>query len=158
MNKIAANIRDYIDTDSQPTIVNNDTGLTVNIGAAPQHSLPGGGLSSANEVLAIGKEAVPFIQEYMVRVKQDEFSNRLGASATYKLEIDHYLELYNMSTRDIPVSSLGSNPFFRIANQFGWDAGGATQTSRRAHRATSVFLFLLSSMHLAQHYRSLLGA
>ena len=35
LNKIAANIRDYIDTDSQPTIVNNDSSMTVNIGGAP---------------------------------------------------------------------------------------------------------------------------
>jgi Tfp pilus assembly protein PilX len=123
LNKIAANVRDYISTNSQPTIVNNDS--TINIGSAPAHSLPGGGASGPNEVIAIGKKAVPFTQEYMVRVKQDIFTNRLGASATYKLEIDHYVEVWNMTNKDITVSSLGPNAFLRIANQFGWDANGA---------------------------------
>ena len=125
LNKIAANIRDYIDSDSQPTIVNNDQpAYSVQIGSAPAHSVPGGGAGGANEVIAIGKEAVPFIEEYMLRVKQLVFSNRLGESANYKLEIDHYLEFWNMTNRDITVASLGPNPFVRIANQFGWDSGG----------------------------------
>ena len=70
LNKIAANIRDYIDTDSQPTIVNND--LTINIGTAPKIPFLPAALPGANEVIAIGKEGVPLIQEYMVRVKQNE--------------------------------------------------------------------------------------
>ncbi|MBA3350973.1 MAG: hypothetical protein H0U23_00860 [Blastocatellia bacterium] len=136
LNKIAANIRDYIDTDSQPTIVNSD--LSVNIGSAPLNSLPGGGASGPNEVIAIGKEAVPFIQEYMLRVKQTEFSNRLGTSATYKLEIDHYVELWNMSNKDITLIDLGPNPFFRIANQFAWDSGGGTDIPESSTRDFSI--------------------
>ena len=125
LNKIAANIRDYIDTDSQPTIVNNDTGLTVNIGAAPQHSLPGGGASGDNEVVAIGKEAVPFLNEYMLRVKQIEFTPT-ATNAQYKIEIDHYLEFWNMTTKTITLNDLGPQPFVRIANQFAWDATGSS--------------------------------
>jgi hypothetical protein len=133
LNKLAANIRDYIDTDSQPTVVNNDAGYSINIGAAPAHAFvaQGGGTSGANEVIAIGKERVPFLQEYLLRVKQLVFSTRLGPSAQYKIEIDHYLEFWNMSNRDIAVSDLGPNPFLRIANQFGWEAtqaGGAAGT------------------------------
>ncbi len=136
LNKIAANIRDYIDTDSQPTIVNND--LTINIGSAPMHSLPGGGASGSNEVIAIGKEAVPLMQECMLRVKQAAFSNRLGTSATYRLEIDYYIEFWNMTNKDITVASLGPNAFLRIANQFGWDAGGATDIPESPARDFSV--------------------
>ena len=143
LNKIAANIRDYIDADSQPTIVNSD--LTVNIGTIPTHSIPGGGASGVNEVAAIGKEAVPFIQEYLVRVKQDVFSNRLGPSASYTLEIDHYVEMWNMSDKDIAVSDLGSSPFLRIANQFGWDAGGATDIPESPSRDFSVPLSAFSN-------------
>ncbi len=102
------------------------------------HSLPGGGASGANEVIAIGKEAVPFIQEYLLRVKEDIFSNRLGASATYKLEIDHYVEVWNMTNKDITVANLGSNPFFHVANQFGWDAGGATDIPENPSRDFSI--------------------
>ena len=145
LNKIAANIRDYVDTDSQPTIVNNDADLTVNIGAVPAHSLPGGGASGRNEVAAIGKEAVPFIQEYLLRVKQDIFSNRLGTSAAYRLEIDHYVEVWNMSNKDITVAQLGSNPFLRIANQFGWDAGGASDIPESPSRDFSIPLSSLTN-------------
>ncbi len=121
LNKIAANIRDYVDTDSQPTIVNND--LTVNIGGIPTHSIPAGG-SGPNEVVAIGKEAVPLIQEYMVRVKQIEPKLRSVATANYHIEIDHEVEFWNMTNKDISIASLGSNPFLRIANQFAWTSYG----------------------------------
>lgn len=129
LNKIAANIRDYIDSDSQPTIISNDPpNYTVQIGAKPIHSVPSGGATGPNEVIAIGKEAIPVLQEYMLRVKQLAFSSRLGASATYKVEIDHYLEFWNMSTKDIHLADLGKNPFLGFANQFKWDgnlaAGG----------------------------------
>ena len=130
LNKLAANIRDYIDTDSQPTIVNND--LSVNIGSRPSHSLPAGGASSTNSVIAIGKEHVPFIQEYMLRVKQIQPSTRVSSSknfitTNYKIEIDHYIEVWNMSDRDITVAELGgSSAFLEIANQPGWNSNGGT--------------------------------
>ena len=74
----------------------------------------------------------------MLRVKQDIFSNRLGTSATYKLEIDHYIEVWNMTDKDITIASLGPNPFLRIANQFGWDAGGATDIPESPSRDFSI--------------------
>ncbi len=126
-NKVAANIRDYIDTDSQPTIVNNDPpAYTIRIGTAPSHPIEasGGGTSGPNEIIAIGKEPVPFVQEYVLRVRENSFSPRIGHFATYNVSIDHYVEFWNMSNRDIPLTSLGPNPFLLIANQFGWDAGG----------------------------------
>jgi hypothetical protein len=127
LNKIAANIRDYIDTDSQPTIVQNDPPTySIIIGSPPTHSIPGGGASGANEVVAIGKENVPFLQEYLLRVKEVIFSAKTGDFANYTIEIDHYLEFWNMTNKDIAVSDLGPNPFLRIANQFGWLATGST--------------------------------
>ena len=78
LNKIAANIRDYIDTDSQPTIVNNDSSLTVRIGSGPTNAIiaNGGGTAGTNEVIAIGKERVPLIQEYALRVRETSFGPR----------------------------------------------------------------------------------
>lgn len=136
LNKIAANIRDYIDTDSQPTIVNND--LSVNIGAVPIHSIPSGGASGANEVIAIGKDAVPFIQEYMVRVKQIEPKLRPVVTANYNIEIDHYIEFWNMTNKDITVANLGPNPFLRIANQFAWTSYGGTDIPEDPSRDFSI--------------------
>jgi hypothetical protein len=132
LNKIAANIRDYIDTDSQPTIINNDgdptinppTPFTVKIGSAPTNAIraAGGGTSGSNEVIAIGKERVPAVQEYVLRVRQLAFSPRTGTFANYTISIDHYLEFWNNSNRDISLANLGGNPFLLIANQPGWDA------------------------------------
>ena len=135
LNKIAANIRDYIDTDSQPTVINPDGDpnalptpkpFTVRLGAAPTHSFValGGGTTGPNEVIAIGKERIPLIQEYALRVRQNTFSAKTGTSAAYNITIDHYVEVWNNTNTDIPIASLGPNPFLLIANQPGWDAGG----------------------------------
>jgi hypothetical protein len=127
LQKVAANIRDYIDTDSQPTIMNNDPGYTVRAPAIPTNAIraPGGGTSGSNEVIAIGKERMAFMQEYAFRVRQLAFSPRTGPSANYTISIDHYLEFWNPSNRDIALADLGPNPFLLIFNQPGWDAGDA---------------------------------
>lgn len=142
LNKTAANIRDFVDTDSQPTIVNNDSGYTIRIGSAPTRAfLAKGGIvpPGESEVIAIGKESVPSLQEYMLRVKQIIFAPRIGAvPANYQIEIDHYLEFWNMTNQDIPVANLGPNPFLRIANQFGWDAGTGTNIPAGASRDFSM--------------------
>lgn len=127
LEKVAANIRDYIDTDSQPTIIDvSGSNATVRAAAAPTHPIEtsGGGTSGPSEIAAIGKERVPFAQEYALRVRQVAFGPRTGAFANYTIDVDHYVEFWNISNRDIPVSDLGPNPFLLIANQPGWDAGG----------------------------------
>ncbi|MGH7936995.1 MAG: hypothetical protein ACRD5Z_04855, partial [Bryobacteraceae bacterium] len=126
LNKIAANIRDYIDTDSQPTVINNDGSFTVRIGSRPTNcfTASGGGTSGPNEVIAIGKERVPYIQEYALRVREIAFGPRTGPVANYTISIDHYVEIWNVTNNDIAVSDLGPNPFLLIADQPGWDAGG----------------------------------
>jgi hypothetical protein len=128
LNRLAANIRDYIDNDSQPTIINNDPPTcSVRIGSAPTNALRAtggsGGTSGPNEVMAIGKERVPTMQEYALRVRQLQFSAKTGTSADYKIAIDHYFEFWNTSNRDILVDDLGTDPFLLIANEPGWDGG-----------------------------------
>src|SRR5581483_11087757 len=162
LNKIAANIRDYIDTDSQPTVVNNDgdpasnppKSFTIRSGTPPAgaswttppthalRAMPASGAvtQGLNEVIAIGKERVPFIQEYALRVRQITLSPRTGAAADYKITIDHYVEFWNTSNRDILVSDLGSNPFLLIANQPGWDAGSLDNIPAGASRDLKLYL------------------
>jgi hypothetical protein len=125
LERIAANIRDYIDTDSQPTII-DAAGPTVRAPGIPIHPIEtsGGGTSGASEVVAIGKERVPLAQEYVLRVREITFSPRTGNFANYVISIDHYVEFWNISNRDILLTDLGPNPFLLIANQPGWDAGG----------------------------------
>jgi Tfp pilus assembly protein PilX len=143
LNKIAANIRDYIDTDSQPTVVNNDSpNYTVRLGTAPTHCFvaSGGGTAGADEVVAIGKEQVPAIQEYALRVRETAFSAKTGTSANYTISIDHYFEVWNASNKDISLASLGPNPFLLIANQPGWDAGSLTSIPAGPTRDLKLFL------------------
>src|SRR3984893_3813170 len=125
LQRLAANIRDYVDTDSQPTIIDS-SGPTVPANAIPAHPIEtsGGGTAGQSEVVAIGKEHVPSVQEYVLRVRQTVFSPRIGPFANYTISIDHYVEFWNMSNRDIPLSDLGPNPFLLIADQPGWDAAG----------------------------------
>ena len=55
---------------------------------------------------------------------QTIFSAKTGTSANYTINIDQYVEVWNESNADIPLTALGPNPFLLIANQPGWDAGG----------------------------------
>ncbi len=127
LQKIAANIRDYIDTDSQPTIVENSSDYPVRAIGRPNalspigHSVPNNATGD-NDVAAIGKEAVPGLQEYALRIKLLSFTDQ-GDSADYVFELDHYFEFYNSSNEDILIEDLGENPFLLISNQFAWNTG-----------------------------------
>ena len=135
LERVAANIRDYIDTDSQPTII-DVAGPTVRPIAIPAHPIEtsGGGTSGTSEVVAIGKERVPLAQEYALRVREVQFGPRIGTFANYRITIDHYVEFWNISNRDILLSDLGPSPFLLIANQPGWDAGSLDSIPAGASR------------------------
>ena len=141
LERVATNIRDYIDTDSQPTII-DAAGPTVRANAIPTHPIEtsGGGTVGPSEVVAIGKERIPFVQEYVFRVRQIAFSPRLGTFANYTISIDHYVEVWNTSNRDILLTDLGPNPFLLIADQPGWDAGGLTDIPAGASRDIKILL------------------
>jgi hypothetical protein len=130
LQKIAANIRDYLDSDSQPTIVNNDNGFSVRSGlpSVPLNTINvsgNGSLSSFSEVAAVGKEAVPMLTEYAVRALLTSWvTNATGADFTFRLF--HYFEFWNPTTKDIPVSALGNNPTLRIMNMYNFNVGGGT--------------------------------
>lgn len=99
--KTAANIRDYIDKDPLPTVV-----------------LAGGALAASTKPLmafhsppwACGKDSAPFIQECAVRYVGNVTGGR------YSLSVDYYVEVWNMSSKDVRASDLGQTPFLRIAN------------------------------------------
>ena len=132
LQKIAANIRDYIDTDSQPTIVNNDSGFSIRTGTpiTPLNSANvtgNGSLTSFSEVAAVGKEAVPMLTEYAVRALLTSWvTNSTGADFTFRLF--HYFEFWNPTTKDIPVSALDNNPTLRIMNMYNFNVGSGTIT------------------------------
>jgi hypothetical protein len=130
LQKVAANIRDYIDTDSQPTIVNNDNGFTIRTGTPnlPLNStnvIGNGTLTSFSEVAAVGKEAVPSLTEYAVRVLLTSWvTNATGADFTFRLF--HYFEFWNPTTKDIPLAALGNNPTLGVMNMYNFNVGTGT--------------------------------
>jgi hypothetical protein len=130
LQKIAANIRDYIDTDSQPTVVNNDSGFTINTSTIPWNAFAGGisGGNGPNDaaIASVGKEAVPLLTEYAVRVLLTSWqTNGTGTnrSADFTFRLFHYFEFWNPTTKDIPLGSLGANPRLQVLNMYGFNVG-----------------------------------
>lgn len=130
LQKIAANIRDYIDSDSQPTVINNDSGFTINNNNIPWNAFAGG-ISGGNgpydtAIASVGKEAVPLLTEYAVRVLLTSWqTNGTGTnrSADFVFRLFHYFEFWNPTTKDIPVSALGANPRLQVLNMYGFNVG-----------------------------------
>ncbi len=113
LKRIAANIRDYVDTDIYPTLVDASgivvTGPVPNVGWLP-----------GSEPQAIGKENIPYLQEHMWRGKEVSWTPAGSNTFSYTVEFDHYLELFNPSIRDF-VAPAGTT--IKIYNQPRWLAG-----------------------------------
>lgn len=91
--KIAANLQDYIDTDSQPTVIRNGLGGWQE---PPDPTQDGAGAPDAPPAV-FGKEVVPAIGEYVGYYYPDSGS----------LRIDHTFEVWNLHTTPIDLSKLG---------------------------------------------------
>ena len=139
LNKIAANILDYVDADSQPTVVNNDASYSVQTGRPPYAIEPlGGGLDGINSTVAIGMENLPRLQEYAIHARIRSLSpigfhtSAPVASANYVISIDHYFEFWNPGTNDV---LLGADAFLKVHDQpaYGTNGGvtGALATEGR---------------------------
>jgi hypothetical protein len=138
LNKLAANIIDYIDADSQPTIFDNPTNAAVTnyfqrvvpIGGPVDGINPmGGGLDGTNSAAAIGVENIPRLQEYAIHARIQNLSpigfhtnapppNQV---ANYIISIDHYFEFWNPSTENITLSS---NAFLKVFDQPAYGTNG----------------------------------
>ncbi len=98
--KVAANIRDYVDTDSQPTMVLAGGNVAPATMISPVH--PIGEDSQPNPYWAIGKEAAPFLQETAIRFRPvAPQSAATGGKGNFTLAIDYYLEFWNLTDHDI---------------------------------------------------------
>ncbi len=120
--KTAANLRDYIDADDQPTmIVRPHDGLPSPSLWAPGTTIyhpfggDGAGGNGPNYMWAQGKEGAPFLQEAMVRYRPAV----QNSGVNYTLTVDYYVEFWNMSDHDVTAAQLGS-PYVRISNQQTW--------------------------------------
>ncbi|MEM6822268.1 MAG: hypothetical protein AAF558_10030, partial [Verrucomicrobiota bacterium] len=92
--KLAANIQDYIDSDSQPTVIRQ------NLTSWQLPPIPTGIGEGAPALppAVFGKEAVPVISEYIGYYYPD----------AGRLRIDHSFEVWNIHTKDIEVARLGN--------------------------------------------------
>ena len=120
LNKIAANIRDYIDPDCIPTVVYPSNNADI-IGQVRTNGRPTVSLyvnDGANAIWAFGKDAAPFLQEAAVHIAD---GRQTGDPANkYTVNIDYYVEVWNMSTRKVSGADLGPNAFIRIINPPAW--------------------------------------
>jgi len=120
--KLAANAKDYVDADNQPTLINSS--LKVVAEAVPTEAIEplGGGTEGPNPIPAFGKENIPMLQEYAIQgrilsMSPRGWSGSNPGSAAFDITIDHYFEFWNMGTRDITANDLGPNAFLMIYNQ-----------------------------------------
>lgn len=116
LNKIAANIRDYIDGDSQPTIVLSGSSVAM---AKPTMAIATD-FGDDNEVWAVGKENVPRLQESFFHLTQVIRMEPAGTSSPFEIRLSYFFEFWNMGTKDITVADLGPNAFLRVSDQFAW--------------------------------------
>lgn len=147
LNKIAVNTKDYIDEDSQPTLVDRDT-FSVRSLEEPTEALEplGGGNAGPNPVIAFGKENVPMFQEYAIHARLLQMNPRgwsgSRGTASFRFTYDHYFEFWNMGTKDIYIENaprdssenilpgvveLGNSAFLLLYNQAGFDNPNAFQ-------------------------------
>ncbi len=139
LQKIAANLLDYVDNDDQPTVISNDSAFSLVAGRPASGILPvGGGTRGTNPIAAMGVENVPRLQEYAVQLRIRSmrwnpanpdsfgfvFNTNVGAvnptSAQYEVWLDHYFEFWNPGTRDYTNSA---DTFLKIFDQPAWGPG-----------------------------------
>ena len=121
LEKAAANIRDYIDADSQPTIVDFNGDIPAAGRPAEVWGYQGDDIDPAvdEQPQAIGKEAIPYFQEFAWAGFEEAWSGT-GTIRTGTLTIDYYLEFFNPATKDF-VAPVGS--FIKLHDLPEWDAG-----------------------------------
>lgn len=117
--RIAANIRDFIDTDNQATIIQADG--TAYSGNSPDFVTYD--TYDSDLPLAFGKENGLFLSEYLRIVRVVNPTTDTGVSGDIIpliVRFAHYVELSNISGKLINTSNLGDNLHVRIANRQRW--------------------------------------
>jgi hypothetical protein len=142
--RIAANIKDVIDSDSVPTIVTSPNGKIAGAeifdnktASNPEEALAieveGGGtlgapVLSGDRVLAVGKESLPRLQEYAIHGRIISFDpvgyNSKPGDANFEITIDHYLEFWNPGSKPFDLE----NCFIKIYDMPTMDLGGGSST------------------------------
>jgi len=145
LNKIAANVYDYLDDDDQPTVISNNSSFSLVTGRPTNGVLPLGlGTFGTNPIAAMGVENVPRLQEYAIHLRVRSmrwtnsdpdsfgfvFNTNEGAVnpiiANYEVWLDHYFEFWNPGTRDYTNSR---DAFLKIFDQPAWGPNPDNTTS-----------------------------
>jgi hypothetical protein len=162
LNKLSANIVDYIDTDCVPTIVRNLPGFPLRTGSPnltdTNDPIFNEGIDGANPYIALGVELRPYLYGYATSVMltnmnpagyQSISAGGTGAptpnEADFGFILDHYFEFWNPGWQDIVVGSGASNAtnvfidgmFLQIAYAPGWLAGSTSLFSPDGTRDVS---------------------
>lgn len=136
LRKIAANIRDMIDSDNTATVlVQNEDGDYVAVTSAEGDFVPYLQEIVNDELPIVGKEQGPFLSEYLrvARVLTPPFVSPVTPEPLI-FRLAHYIELHNPSNRTITYTDLGSNPHLLLSNRLRWFqiAAGEPETVRPA--------------------------
>ena len=122
--RIAANIRDFIDADSQATIIQSDGSAYA--GNSPDF-IPFDPtiLQDGDLPLAFGKETGLCLSEYarVARVVNQPTGAHPPSSTTpvtVQLRFGHYVELQNISGKTITSADLGIDPHILLAGRGNW--------------------------------------
>jgi len=119
--KIAANIRDFIDTNNIASVIQSDgtAHATNSPGFIPYETL------NSDLPFAFGKESGPFLSEYfrVVRVISPAVHPVAADTVPIPLVIRfaHYVELHNPSGKTITAADLGPSPYVMVANRRVWN-------------------------------------
>ena len=130
--KIAANIRDFIDSDNTATAITEDgsayTGTSPTMGGLLPYN------TNIENIPILGKEKGPFLNEYVVAyrvISPENTTTGSTANATITIRFAHYVELFNITSQNITYSQLGPNPRVIIANQLPWSNNRPGQLALR---------------------------
>jgi len=134
--RIAANIRDFIDTDNQATIIKGDD--TVNAGSSIDFTWAGSpskDLDDNDLPKCFGKEGGLYLSEYLRIIRVIEpITPPLDTTTevTVRFRFAHYVELCNISQKTITYNDLGLKPFILIAGRSGvpWQNASKSQSFR----------------------------
>lgn len=115
LQKIVANLRDYIDADSIPTAILNQGSFPVDsqiINPRPWNGQTGNG-PFENELAAVGKEPVPMLTEFAVILRH----TAVPPGTSFNFDLSFYFEFWNPTTRTISMGELG-NPTLTLLNLY----------------------------------------
>jgi Tfp pilus assembly protein PilX len=122
--RIAANIRDFIDTDSQATIIQGSG--TAYVGNSPGFiPFDPTVIQDGDLPLAFGKESGLCLSEYVrvtrvVNQPNDGHPASSTTPVTIQVRFGHYVELQNISGKTITSADLGTDPHILLAGRGNW--------------------------------------